>query len=186
MLDYVQSQRYADSRVSVPSAAEAKGIQLSQNTPVLPDFESFHGHNGLQPPAHQQHSTGFSPPFTFSPLPQANFDPALFGLPNDSGREAITDTNGCSKLAASNPNINLMADAGTNGTATGSDAYTAFDSALQGTGIGMELETGAQPDGTLTDTEKDPFLTLLEQLAENEHSRGGPSDLDFFLGGSEG
>ena len=30
--------------------------------------------------------------------------------------------------------------------------------------------------------EKDPFLTLLEQLAENEGSRGGPSDLDFFLG----
>jgi hypothetical protein len=31
--------------------------------------------------------------------------------------------------------------------------------------------------------EKDPFLSLLEQLAENEHSRGGPSDLDFFLTG---
>jgi hypothetical protein len=24
---------------------------------------------------------------------------------------------------------------------------------------------------------------LLEQLAENEHSRGGPSELDFFLSG---
>jgi hypothetical protein len=31
--------------------------------------------------------------------------------------------------------------------------------------------------------EKDPFLSLLEQLAENEHSRGGPSELDFFLSG---
>ena len=30
--------------------------------------------------------------------------------------------------------------------------------------------------------EKDPFLSLLEQLAENEHSRGGPSELDYFLG----
>lgn len=29
--------------------------------------------------------------------------------------------------------------------------------------------------------EKDPFLSLLEQLAENEHSQGGPSELDFFL-----
>ena len=27
--------------------------------------------------------------------------------------------------------------------------------------------------------EKDPFLTLLEQLAENEYSGGGPSELDF-------
>lgn len=34
--------------------------------------------------------------------------------------------------------------------------------------------------------EKDPFLTLLEQLAENEYSGGGPSELDFFLGGVEG
>ncbi|KAJ5144040.1 uncharacterized protein N7515_002827 [Penicillium bovifimosum] len=29
--------------------------------------------------------------------------------------------------------------------------------------------------------EKDPFLSLLEQLAENENSQGGPSELDFFL-----
>ncbi|KAF2809303.1 uncharacterized protein BDZ99DRAFT_26366 [Mytilinidion resinicola] len=34
-----------------------------------------------------------------------------------------------------------------------------------------------------TDPEKDPFLSLLEQLAENEVSRGGPSELDFFLSG---
>ncbi|KAL3480007.1 fungal-specific transcription factor domain-containing protein [Aspergillus californicus] len=31
--------------------------------------------------------------------------------------------------------------------------------------------------------EKDPFLSLLEQIAENEHSHGGPSELDFFLDG---
>jgi hypothetical protein len=33
---------------------------------------------------------------------------------------------------------------------------------------------------------KDPFLSLLEQLAENEVSRGGPSELDFFLSGPSG
>lgn len=37
-----------------------------------------------------------------------------------------------------------------------------------------------------TDPDKDPFLSLLEQLAENEHSRGGPSELDFFLSASAG
>ncbi|KAI9751366.1 MAG: hypothetical protein M4579_006107 [Chaenotheca gracillima] len=31
------------------------------------------------------------------------------------------------------------------------------------------------------DAEHDPFLSLLEQLADNEHSRGGPSELDYFL-----
>jgi hypothetical protein len=34
-----------------------------------------------------------------------------------------------------------------------------------------------------SDPEKDPFLSLLEQLAENESSQGGPSELDFFLSG---
>ncbi|KAL4767663.1 fungal-specific transcription factor domain-containing protein [Aspergillus nidulans var. acristatus] len=33
--------------------------------------------------------------------------------------------------------------------------------------------------------EKDPFLSLLEQIAENEHNPGGPSELDFFLEGLE-
>lgn len=40
--------------------------------------------------------------------------------------------------------------------------------------------TGGSETGNL---ENDPFLSLLEQLAENEHSRGGPSELDFFLTG---
>lgn len=31
------------------------------------------------------------------------------------------------------------------------------------------------------EAEKDPFLTLLEQWAENEHSRGGRSELDCLL-----
>jgi hypothetical protein len=39
--------------------------------------------------------------------------------------------------------------------------------------------TGGSETGSL---EKDPFLSLLEQLAENENSQGGPSELDFFLG----
>ncbi|KAF2013770.1 hypothetical protein BU24DRAFT_246501 [Aaosphaeria arxii CBS 175.79] len=43
---------------------------------------------------------------------------------------------------------------------------------------------GASTSGSVhTDPDKDPFLSLLEQLAENEVSRGGPSELDFFLGG---
>ncbi|KXG52273.1 Transcription factor [Penicillium griseofulvum] len=41
--------------------------------------------------------------------------------------------------------------------------------------------TTAGSEGT---SEKDPFLSLLEQLAENENSQGGPSELDFFLAGT--
>lgn len=64
-------------------------------------------------------------------------------------------------------------------------------SGLGGTGTGTVLTPGAQshPSGSHTagsetgNIEKDPFLNLLEQLAENEHSLVGPSELDFFLTG---
>jgi hypothetical protein len=52
--------------------------------------------------------------------------------------------------------------------------------------IGIDMNSSANmlasavPD--LEAAEHDPFLSLLEQLAENEQSRGGPSELDFFLG----
>lgn len=52
---------------------------------------------------------------------------------------------------------------------------TALTPSAQSQGSGTHTETGS---------EKDPFLSLLEQLAENENSQGGPSELDFFLGGS--
>ena len=52
-------------------------------------------------------------------------------------------------------------------------------------GRGEGMTPGNESTGT-NGEEKDPFLSLLEQLAENEHSRGGPSDLDFFLGGGGG
>lgn len=57
---------------------------------------------------------------------------------------------------------------------------------MDGNGFGYGLDT--QPIGESSgigpeSEEKDPFLSLLEQLAENEHSRGGPSELDFFLSG---
>lgn len=41
---------------------------------------------------------------------------------------------------------------------------------------GMSASGSAHTEG-----DKDPFMSLLEQLAENEQNHGGPSDLDFFL-----
>jgi hypothetical protein len=55
-----------------------------------------------------------------------------------------------------------------------------------GTGVQEGMTPGARSEGQSTEGEKDPFLSLLEQLAENEHSRGGPSELDFFLSGGNG
>ena len=49
-------------------------------------------------------------------------------------------------------------------------------------------EAGSTSGGSIhTDSDsKDPFLCLLEQLAENEASRGGPSELDYLLSGQCG
>lgn len=38
--------------------------------------------------------------------------------------------------------------------------------------------------GTGPGEEKDPFLSLLEQLAENENARGPGSEFDFFFAGT--
>ncbi|OTA70549.1 hypothetical protein K449DRAFT_342415 [Hypoxylon sp. EC38] len=40
--------------------------------------------------------------------------------------------------------------------------------------------------GTAPGEEKDPFLSLLEQLAENEHAIGQGKEIDFFLAGAQG
>ncbi|KAL1867252.1 hypothetical protein VTK73DRAFT_4265 [Phialemonium thermophilum] len=48
---------------------------------------------------------------------------------------------------------------------------------------GAASESLSHSTGTGPWEEKDPFLSLLEQLAENESVRGQGSDLDFFLAG---
>ena len=103
--------------------------------------------------------TPFSPPYAFSSLNAPEpYDP-MFGMPN------------------MNNSIPGSVNGGMN----------------SGYGYGMEgqpvMTPGGRSQGESTGTggeEKDPFLSLLEQLAENEHSRGGPSELDFFLSGGNG
>jgi hypothetical protein len=103
--------------------------------------------------------TPFSPPYAFSSLSAPEpYDP-MFGMPN---------------MSSSIPGSVNGGVGGMNG----------------GYGYGMEAQPvmtpGGRSQGESTGTggeEKDPFLSLLEQLAENEHSRGGPSELDFFLSG---
>ncbi|KAK7741889.1 hypothetical protein SLS62_010900 [Diatrype stigma] len=59
-----------------------------------------------------------------------------------------------------------------------------------GNGNGAALSPGGRSHNGSTGTgpgeEKDPFLSLLEQLAENEQLRGQGNELDFFLAGAQG
>ncbi|KAE8144825.1 hypothetical protein BDV25DRAFT_134333 [Aspergillus avenaceus] len=65
-----------------------------------------------------------------------------------------------------------------------------FEASVSGTALTPDAQSQGSTSGAVSGTgdqsssEKDPFLSLLEQLAENEHSQGGPSELDFFLGES--
>lgn len=47
------------------------------------------------------------------------------------------------------------------------------------------VSTSGQSSNTI-EVENDPFLSFLEQLAENDGSGSGPTDLDFFMGGGGG
>ena len=108
-------------------------------------------------------SIPFSPNFSFSPLPQfASLAPspvarlATLDAHKTSSAHATTDVHFDPMLNLPTPH-DQQATPGA-GSTSGASAHTDVES-------------------------KDPFLSLLEQLAENEVSRGGPSELDFFLGG---
>ena len=109
--------------------------------------------------------TGFSPSFAFSPLPSSNklninpYDPT-FSIP------APSDFN--TESGDSNPQPHTAAS---------------IEQQLQQQ---QQQLTPTDTGSVHTDPDKDPFLSLLEQLAENEQSRGGPSELDFFLSTSGG
>ncbi|KAJ4996406.1 Fungal specific transcription factor domain-containing protein [Colletotrichum sp. SAR 10_66] len=124
----------------------------------------------LGPQHHQQgniptlSSTSFSPQFSFAtPGPNSNnegggsYDPMFGGLP----------TNAFGSPAA------WHGDDGGNKVAPGVAAPSPGNKSNNGS-------TGTGPG-----EEKDPFLSLLEQLAENEHQFARPgSELDFFFGGT--
>lgn len=107
--------------------------------------------------------TPFSPPYAFATLQQSQetYDP-MFGMPQMGWATNVATPN---NLAGMTPTPHAH-----NGN------------------TGEAMTPGARSNGESvgTEGEKDPFLSLLEQLAENEHSRGGPSELDFFLGGGVG
>lgn len=105
----------------------------------------------------------FSPNFSFSPLPNLapTPTPVHAHLHHSSGLAPTAHQTNDGKPGPSlDPALNMP---------------TPYDHPTPG---------GASTSGSVhTDPDKDPFLSLLEQLAENEVSRGGPSELDFFLSG---
>ncbi|KAJ5355508.1 uncharacterized protein N7496_012720 [Penicillium cataractarum] len=107
-------------------------------------------------------------------LPSA-FSPSAFGL---SPPAFLTDP---SLAIAPTPPSNPQYATFPFDTAATTQSGAALTPGAQSQTSGSHTASSETGTGSL---EKDPFLSLLEQLAENEHSQGGPSELDFFLTGA--
>ncbi len=153
---------------------QSMGMQQSMLDPTPTPMTPF-APNGGMPNLSQ---TPFSPPYAFSSLQQPeSYDP-MFGM----GNMGFSYSNQGMSSNGMGPGINGNGNGNGNGSGGGGPGG---GMGTMGNGMGVQegMTPGGRSDGQSTEGEKDPFLSLLEQLAENEHSRGGPSELDFFLSG---
>ncbi|CAG8891168.1 unnamed protein product [Penicillium egyptiacum] len=140
-----------------------------QNSPSLPSLFSLPTGTDLSGAGTSENThlsiPGFSPSaFGLSPpafLTDAPLNVAPTPPPNPQYATFPFDT--------AHANLNGMAQSGPTAMTPGAQSQTSA------------THTTAGSEGT---AEKDPFLSLLEQLAENENSQGGPSELEFFLTGT--
>ncbi|KAF2266575.1 hypothetical protein CC78DRAFT_513186 [Lojkania enalia] len=149
------------SATHLPTNATVGPSSSSTNEAKSPDLNNTATPNApFTPPgssAINQSAFSFSPNFSFSPLPQIA---SLSATPQPSHQ---TTAAGVPDSEPAPPNFDPMLS-----------MPTPYD---QQATPGAASASGSAH----TDPDKDPFLSLLEQLAENEVSRGGPSELDFFL-----
>lgn len=117
------------------------------------------GMDGQQQPQLQQSMTNGTPPSATSP-PDPNFAGSQFLLPDTFQNQTLTQS-------ALSPTF----------------GFSPLPSA-QVTSYPTPGGVSVSNESNHTDPDKDPFLSLLEQLAQNDGGNGqGPSDLDFFLSG---
>ena len=151
-----QARRYTDSALS-PPILHSNPERQSQMTPITASTLTQESDFG-QFPSVPDLPSGFSANFPFSPATtHSTFEQPVYPFsagPTDSSVASV----------GVKPEIDL--------SAFGAELHQRV----------MTPEGASQSGSTHTSEDKDPFLTILEQLAENEHSMGGPSDLDFYLG----
>lgn len=176
----VQFQQQTIDPLNTPRATELSGLQYDnlQNSPsqLQPSLYPYNmnGPTSSFSPVQQQHNqrmpTTFSPtlglsPTSFlsealvtptAPTPPSNFQYATF--PFDASHAAATTQTKMSHP----PGVAAQTPSGQSQTSDSNSHATISESGPP--------------------SEKDPFLSLLEQLAENEHAEGdGPSELDYLL-----
>ena len=146
-----------DSSFSYPAAPIDLGVQLAQQTSTYQEQHNHiaHDQSNLHPPP------TFRPPSATSPPDQNNVG-MQYLLPDHFQNQTLSQS-------ALSPNFTFSP------IPFNSAHVTSYPTPG---GISVSNESNH------TDPDKDPFLSLLEQLAQNDGNGGqGPSDLDFFLSG---
>lgn len=168
----IKHSRPSDASASDTTSHPSPGDTRTHPPPFTPPLNNSNLHPSSTGTTTSGIALPFSPTFSFSPLPQfASLAPSPVSRPAtlESSKPTSTSISTEHHLTLAphfDPTLSM-----TPGT---------YD---QQPTPGAGSTSGASAH---TDAEKDPFLSLLEQLAENEVSRGGPSELDFFLGGQGG
>jgi hypothetical protein len=153
------------------------GSSSSQSTDLPHGFPSMGGGGG---------GSAFNTSFTFGQLPNPTAGPGTSGGGGTTPQNFDPMFGGIPTNAFSTPTA-WHAGGGSGGGDEGAGRPAA---GMGGTGLTPNPNDTSPHDSAATTgpgEEKDPFLSLLEQLAENESFMGGAgNELDFFLNGAPG
>ena len=179
----IQQQRHALSNGNGHHAGAGEGNLVSPSTNgAMMNGENGNGNgNGML----QQQSLLDSTPL--SPFPP-NGIPAPFSPPYAYNALALPTHASVASPITYDPMFSMPSLPGSvhGGTYAGNFGLDGSAQANGNSAVTPSGRSSGTNEGAGEGEEKDPFLSLLEQLAENEHSRGGPSELDFFLSGGNG
>ncbi|KAK8158795.1 fungal-specific transcription factor domain-containing protein [Phyllosticta citrichinensis] len=152
-----------------PSSKHSRGNSDSSNKNNSATTASSTDIHTTATPAPSNSSTVVPPSAANNAATTPSFD-AIFSIPTPHYAEQPSPP---AQAAAADTN------ASTSKTATAADA-SAYAYAPPSANNQPPTPGAASAAGS-TQSEEDPFLVFLQQLTDNEASRGGPSDLDFFL-----
>ncbi|XHG00564.1 hypothetical protein AWENTII_004000 [Aspergillus wentii] len=156
---------------------DSQGMAKNHPIPVSPTLNFHHPQQSPQLSSIYHIPSDLAPDSTS--LSQG-FSPSVYGF---SPSTFLPDSTAALNVAPTPPSNPQYATFPFDATATPSQPAVTPGAQSQASGSHTTAGAGGSDNGS---SEKDPFLSLLEQLAENEqNSQGGPSELDFFLTSTE-
>ncbi|KAI1416245.1 hypothetical protein F5Y13DRAFT_206254 [Hypoxylon sp. FL1857] len=180
---------HPSSMLQAPNPLSSHGENIPGNAAQMaqPRRESMDDQAATAAAAAAAQATGFEPAphqqtqRQIEPIPAATFSPSYhYATPSPSG-----DNESSLGVASYDP---MFGTVPTNSFSSPTPWHGVEDHRKQSHGAAPSPGERSHNDspGTGPGEEKDPFLSLLEQLAENEHAIGQGKEIDFFLAGAQG